>query len=79
VHVHAGKRLRERKDSGVLFQNQPHGGSGEELEMPRLAQKHDSQSVIQLGVGDDDTLDRYVANSWWNRPGQAIKLLMDIR
>jgi hypothetical protein len=47
--------------------------------MPGLAEKHDPEGVIQLGVGEDDTLHWYVANPWWNRTGQAVKLLMDIR
>jgi hypothetical protein len=78
VHVHSCKCLGERKDSRVLLENQPHGWSGEELEMAGLPQQNDPESVIQLGVGDDDTLHRNVANPCWNRTGQAVKLLMDI-
>jgi hypothetical protein len=78
VHVHSCECLGERKDSRVLFENQPHGWSGEELEMAGLAQKHDPESVVQLGVGDDDAFDWYVANHCWNRTGEAVKLLMDI-
>jgi hypothetical protein len=63
VHVDSRKRLGERKNSRILFQNQPHGCGGEDLEMASLAEKQDTESVIQLGVGDDDTLDRYVADS----------------
>jgi hypothetical protein len=78
VHVDSRERLRERKDSRIVFQDQPHGRSGEELEMARFAQKHDTERVIQLGVGDDDALDWYVPNPRWNRARQAVKLLMDV-
>jgi hypothetical protein len=78
VHVHSRERLRERKDPRILFQNQPHCRGGEELEMARLAQKHDTERVIQLGVGDDDALDWYMTNPWRNRAGQAVKLFMDV-
>jgi hypothetical protein len=78
VHVHSRKRLGKRKNSRILFQNQPHRCGGEDLEMAGLPQKHDTESVIQLGVGDDDTLHWYVTNPCWNRAWKAVKLLMDI-
>ena len=68
INVHSGKRLGERKNSRVVFQDVSGRGSGEELEVPGLAQEHDAKGVIQLSVSDEDSFDRHMPDTCRNGP-----------
>ena len=68
---------------GVVLDDPAHGVGGGELELPGLAQEHDAKRVVQLGVGQDDALDRDVADpgrrgrgqsrpSWSRTSGEAL-------
>jgi predicted metal-dependent hydrolase len=46
--------------------------------MPGLSNKGDAEGMIQLGVGDHDSLERNVAHGGRSRAVEASELLADI-
>jgi hypothetical protein len=48
------------------------------VEQAAFAEQHDTQRVVELGIGERDTLDRSVADVRWKRAGKTGQLLTDI-
>ena len=77
-NLYLGKGLRKWEDAGVVLQNAPYGPGGVELKLAGFPQQHDTQGVVQLGVGGHDSLHRDMAGANRDWPGQAVELLAHI-
>ncbi len=72
---HPGEGLRHRQHAAVLGEHGEGGVGGVELELAGLAQQGDAEGVVQLGVGEHDSLDGHVAHAGGRVAVEARHLL----
>ncbi len=70
-----GERPGDGEQPRIVLDDPPDRVGGGHLQPPRLAQEHDTKRVVELGVGQDDALDRHMPGpagaGVWRRPSCA--------
>jgi len=76
--VHLGEGSGDREDPGIGFEDPRDRLGGPDLKEAGLAQQHDAERVVQLGICSDDAFHRRVSNTPRDRTGKTIELLADV-
>ena len=69
-----GERPGDGEQPRIVLDDPPDRVGGGHLQPPRLAQEHDPKRVVELGVGQDDALDRHMPDPGGGRRAEAAEL-----
>jgi hypothetical protein len=79
-HRHVGERAAERQEPRIVIEHGFDSRRGIHVQAPRFAQQNKAEGMIDLGVGQQDTLNRHVADCGWCRmTGQPRELIANVR
>jgi hypothetical protein len=62
-----------------MLQNRAHRSGGIQLQLPAFSEENDAQRMVQLPIGQHDSLDGDVAHGFGNDAREAGELTTDIR